>query len=217
MNSICSYLLLPMVGALVFAAASPQHKGALDTKLNVATISKTSAAPAPAVSSSGLLPDYRIGPGDVLAIDVWKEPDASTAATVVRPDGRVSLALLGELMVAGSTLQELQDSVSARYARIIRDARVHVTVREVNSQRVYVIGEVRREGAIRIVTPLTVLQALADSGGLTDYAKKKKIYILRADNGRQVKLPFDYNAVLRGRNVEQNITLLPGDTVVVPR
>jgi polysaccharide export outer membrane protein len=92
-----------------------------------------------------------------------------------------------------------------------------VTVREIHSQRVYVIGEVRREGAIRLTGPLTVLQTLAEAGGLTDYAKRKKIYILRVQNGRQIRLPFDYDAVLRGERVEQNITLLPGDTLVVPR
>jgi polysaccharide export outer membrane protein len=186
-------------------------------KMEVAAVSKPQAGRADAALPYALLPDYRIGPGDVLAIDVWKEPDASASAAIVRPDGRVSLPLIGELMVAGSTLQEVQDSAFERYSRVIRDARVHVSVREVNSQRVYVIGEVRREGAIRITTPLTVLQALADCGGLTDYAKKKKIYILRAQNGRQMRLPFDYTAVLRGERMEQNITLLPGDTVVVPR
>jgi polysaccharide export outer membrane protein len=166
---------------------------------------------------NSLLPDYRIGPGDVLAVDVWKEPDASTASIVVRPDGRLSLPLVGELLVAGMTPQGLQDELTTRYNEMIQNARVNVAIREINSQRVFVIGEVRREGTIRISTPVTVLQALADSGGLTDYAKKSRIYILRTRDNRQMRLPFDYDAVVHGRKVEQNIILMPGDTVVVPR
>ncbi len=164
-----------------------------------------------------LLPDYRIGAGDVLSVEVWKEPDISALSVTVRPDGRISLPMVGELLVAGLTPVEVQAAATALFARIVRDARVSVTVREIHSQRVYVIGEVRREGAIRLTGPLTVLQTLAEAGGLTDYAKRKKIYILRVQNGRQIRLPFDYDAVLRGEQVEQNITLLPGDTLVVPR
>ncbi len=164
-----------------------------------------------------LLPDYRIGAGDVLSVEVWKEPDISARSVTVRPDGRISLPMVGELLVAGLTPVEAQAAATALFARIVRDTRVSVTVREIHSQRVYVIGEVRREGAIRLTGPLTVLQTLAEAGGLTDYAKRRKIYILRVQNGRQIRLPFDYDAVLRGERVEQNITLLPGDTLVVPR
>lgn len=176
-------------------------------------LSPNASGPRPAAEP----PTYRIGPGDVLQIDVWKEPDVSNPSVTVRPDGRVSVAMIGELLVAGLTPTELKAVLVEKFGTLIRDARVTVTVRDANSQKVYLIGEVRREGAIRMSGPLTVLQALAEAGGISDYAKRSQIYILRVVDGRQVRLPFDYEAVVRGRKVEQNVTLLPGDTVVVPR
>lgn len=176
--------------------------------------------PQPAPPDEGAEPNaqsYRIGPGDVLQIDVWKEPEASTPSTTVRPDGCISLPMIGEVRAAGLRTTELQKSLSEKYGELIRDTRVTVFVREVHSQRIYLIGEVRREGPIRLVAPLTVLQALAEAGGLTDYAKRKKIYILRVVGERRQILPFDYDAVVRGVKVSQDIVLLPGDTVVVPR
>jgi polysaccharide biosynthesis/export protein len=160
---------------------------------------------------------FRIGAGDTLGIDVWKEPDASSPSVIVRPDGYISLPMLGQVKAAGSTPDELQALLAQRYGILIRDARVTVVVKQVNIPKIYVIGEVRREGAVRLEASLTVLQALAEAGGVTDYAKRKRIYILRVPNGRRVILPFDYDAVLRGNNIEQNILLQPGDTVVVPR
>lgn len=160
---------------------------------------------------------YRIGPGDVLQIEVWKEPEASVPSVTVRPDGTISLPMLGELRAAGLMTIDLQKLLCDRYGEVIRGARVTVMVREINSQKVYLIGEVRREGPIRMVAPLTVLQALAEAGGLTDYARRKKIYILRVVGEHRAILPFDYEAVVRGEKVEQNIFLHPGDTVVVPR
>lgn len=160
---------------------------------------------------------YRIGPGDVLQIDVWKEPDASVPSVTVRPDGTISLPILGEIRIAGMMTVDLQKLLCDRYGEVIRGARVTVMVREINSQKVYLIGEVRREGPLRIMAPLTVLQALAEAGGLTDYARRKKIYILRLVGDQRAILPFDYEAVLRGEKIEQNIVLQPGDTVVIPR
>lgn len=160
---------------------------------------------------------YRVGPGDVLQIDVWKEPDASSAAIVVRPDGRISLAMIGEVRAAGLTPAELEKTLVERFGGFIKNPRVTVIVRDPNSQKVYLIGELRREGAIRMAGPMTVLQALAEAGGITDYAKPKQIYVLRVVHGRQLRLPFDYAAVVKGLKVEQNVTLLPGDTIVVPR
>lgn len=160
---------------------------------------------------------YRIGPGDVLQIDVWKEPDVSAPSVTVRPDGRISLPIVGELRAVGLTPMELQKLLLAKFGDLIRGARVTVMVREINSQRVYVIGEVRREGPIRLMAPITVLQALAEAGGVTDYAKRKKIHILRRGAGNKVKLQFDYDAVVRGEKAEEDVELLPGDTIVVPR
>lgn len=161
--------------------------------------------------------EYRIGPGDVLRIDVWREPDASMASAVVRFDGKLSLPLVGQVDVVGLTPSELQTVLVTKYGTIIRDPRVTVMVTTPNNLKVYVIGEVRREGSLRLEAPTTVLQALAESGGLTDYAKRGKIYVLRIVNKKQVRLPFDFNAVLKGGKPEQNVILQPGDTVVVPR
>jgi polysaccharide biosynthesis/export protein len=193
---------------LLLAAAS------VTIGLLAATPGTPGSAPA---QSDTELPAYRIGPGDVLQVDVWKEPDASTPSVTVRPDGRISLAMIGELRVAGLTPADLEAALIGKFGTLIRDARVTVTVRDINSQKVHLIGEVRREGTIRIVGPTTVLEALAEAGGITDYAKRRRIYILRIVEGRQYSLPFDYDAVVRGQRVEQNVLLQPGDTIVVPR
>lgn len=163
------------------------------------------------------LPAYRIGPGDTLQIDVWKEPDISVPEVTVRPDGRISLAIIGEVQAAGLSPKELEAAITSRLENVIKSPRVTVSVRDASSQKVYVIGEVRREGAVRMTGPMTVLQALAEASGITDYAKRKQIYILRLAGNRQVRLPFDYEAVLRGQKAEQNVVLQPGDTIVVPR
>ncbi len=170
--------------------------------------SETAAQPNPV--------EYRIGPGDLLGIDVWKEPDASSPAAPVRPDGKLSLPMVGEVEAAGLTPAELEAQLTARYREYIRDTHVTVAVKEINSKKIYLVGEVKKEGPVRIQAPITVLQALLEAGGLTDYAKRHRIYVLRTVNGRQTRLPFDYDAVLLGRNTEQNITLMAGDTVVVP-
>jgi polysaccharide export outer membrane protein len=161
--------------------------------------------------------EYRIGAGDVLGIEVWKEPDASSPAAPVRPDGKISLPMVGEVQAAGLTPTELESALTSKYREYIRDTHVTVVVKEINSKKIYLIGEVKKEGAIRIQAPMTVLQALAEAGGVTDYASRRKIYILRTVENRQVKFAFDYDAVVRGEKIDENITLAAGDTIVVPR
>jgi polysaccharide export outer membrane protein len=160
---------------------------------------------------------YRVGAGDVLGIDVWKEPDASSPSAPVLPDGKIFLPMIGQLQVAGLTPAEVSALLSDRYRAFIRAPRVTVAVKEINSHKVYVIGEVKKEGPIRVQAPITVLQALAEAGGVTDYARRRRIYILRKDQNRQATLLFDYDAVIRGEKMEQNVVLTPGDTIVVPR
>lgn len=172
---------------------------------------------APVAAPEADPPTYRIGPGDVLQVNVWKEPEASEEAVIVRSDGRISLPLVGEVLATGRATGELERDLTERFTTYFRDPRVLVTIKEVHSQRVYVIGQVRKEGAIQLVSPLRVLQALAEAGGITDYAKRKNIYVLRVINGRQQNLPFNYDAVIRGEKVDQNVLLLSGDTIVVPR
>ena len=125
--------------------------------------------------------------------------------------------MIGEVDAANLTPTDLERLLTKRYREYIRDTHVTVVVKEINSKKVYLVGEVKKEGPVRMLAPITVLQALAEAGGVTDYAKRRKIYVLRTVEGRQVRLAFDYDAVLRGDNTEQNVELVAGDTVVVPR
>ena len=161
--------------------------------------------------------EYEIGEGDVLQISVWDEPTASVPAATVRADGKISLPLVKELMVAGLTPSQAEVMIQERLSKTIRDPIVAVIVSQINSKKVYLIGAVRKEGPLKYSYRMTVLQAISEAGGLTDYAKRKNIYILHNEGGRQYKLPFDYNAVLRGENMGQNSILSPGDTIVVPQ
>jgi polysaccharide export outer membrane protein len=160
---------------------------------------------------------YVIGAGDVLTINVWKEPEASVQAAAVRPDGMISVPIVKDVQAAGLTPLELQSVLADKFAKFFKGADVSVIVKEIHSQRVYVIGAVKKEGPIDMKAPLTVLQAVAEAGGLNDYAKRSKIYILRKTNGKEIRLPFDYCAVIKGARAEQNITLQVGDTVVIPQ
>lgn len=173
-----------------------------------ATTTQPAAAPAPQT--------YMIGPGDVLEVNVWKEPEASVPTAMVRPDGMISLPLIKEVHAAGHTPTSLQAEITERLSKLIRDADVTVVVKESRSEKAYVLGAVRKEGAVAIATRMTVLEAIAEAGGLTDYAKRGKIYILRQAANGQTRIPFDYSSVIRGQHVDQNVVLQRGDTIVVP-
>lgn len=169
----------------------------------------------PAVAPATTDPAYVIGPEDVLDINVWKEPDM-TRVVPVRPDGKISLPLINDVQAAGSTPTQLSSAVKEKLRKFLTDPQVTVIVTQINSQRVYVMGEVLRAGAFPLIPGMTVLQALANAGGFTTFADVKKIHVLRMVNGKRAELPFNYRDVLKGGNEEQNIKLEPGDTVVVP-
>jgi polysaccharide export outer membrane protein len=176
--------------------------------------SGTTAKPAPeAKSASG--EEYRIGPQDLVRIDVWKEPDISRTIPV-RPDGKISLPLMNDVQAAGLTAMELAGSIREGLSKYITSPQVTVTVTEINSRRVYVTGEVMRPGAQPLLPNMTALQALTSAGGFTQFARTKSIYILRNEDSKQVKHPFNYKAVLDGKHPEDNIQLQPGDVIVVP-
>jgi polysaccharide export outer membrane protein len=158
--------------------------------------------------------DYVIGADDTLHISVWKEPEL-TATLPVRSDGKISLPLLNDVPAAGLTPMQLKDSITEKLKKYIADPRVTVVVTAMNSRRVFVTGEVAHPGAMALLPNMTVLQALS-SAGFTQFANLKKVYLLRVENGLQVKLPFNYKEVVKGNHPEQNIMLKPGDTVVVP-
>ena len=171
----------------------------------------------PAAPNRGVPDEYRIGEGDVLQIAVWGEPGASVPSSVVRPDGMISMPLIKDVRVAGLTPAEAEKNITELLSKQIRAADVTVIVSGINSKKVFFVGGgVKKEGPIAYTYRMTIMQGISEAGGLTDYAKRKKIYVLRNENGRQYKLSFDYDAVLRGEHMELNIPLLPGDTIVVP-
>lgn len=163
-----------------------------------------------------LASDYVIGPDDVLAVNVWKENEISQEVPV-RPDGKVSLPLIGDVQASGLTPQALQQSIRAKLAAYLVNPTVAVMVREARSHRFNVVGEVQHPGSYVLGQPLTVLDALATAGGFRDFAKTRSIYVLRLHgDGTHERLAFNYKQVILGRNLGQNIPLRPGDTVVVP-
>jgi polysaccharide export outer membrane protein len=200
-------LVVLIVGGLFALATWAQTDGA-------AKNAKTNQAAADSTSKSVAGPDYVIGADDNLHIAVWKEVDLTTSLPV-RPDGKISLPLLNDVQAAGLTPMQLADSITEKLKKYIADPRVTVVVTAMNSRRIYVLGEVLHTGAVPLLPNMTVLQALA-TAGFTQFANLKGIYVLRTENGRQVKLPFNYKQVVKGADPRQNIALKPGDTVVVP-
>jgi len=159
---------------------------------------------------------YVIGANDVLAINVWKEPDISRSVPV-RSDGKISLPLVGELQASGQTPRQLEQEITKRLQSYISEPEVTVIVTASNSQRVNIMGMVSRPGAYLLTSSTTVLDAIAMAGGFKDFAKQKSIYVLRqAPDGTQKRIPFNYKEVIKGKNPDQNIPLQAGDTLVVP-
>jgi polysaccharide export outer membrane protein len=188
--STCMFL-----GAVICAQNSP----AKDT-------AKDSSAPTPTASQASAT--YVIGPEDTLYVNVWKEADL-TATLPVRADGMISL------QAAGLTPMQLAASITDKLKKYVSDPRVTVTVTQMNSQRVYVTGEVSHSGAMALTPDMTVLQALS-SAGFTQFANTKGIYVLRSENGQQKKYPVNYKKLIKGEDSSSNIMLKPGDTIVVP-
>jgi len=179
---------------------------------DVTKVDKPAAtATAPEASSDS---DYVIGADDMLRISVWKEPDLSETLPV-RPDGKISMPLLNDVPAAGLTPLQLKDSITEKLKKFIADPRVTVVVQTMASRRIFVSGEVVHTGPMVLLPHMTMLQALSQAG-FTQFANVKGIYLLRTENGKQVKLPFNYKDVIKGNHPEQNMLLKPGDTVVVP-
>ena len=160
-------------------------------------------------------PGYVIGANDVLDISVWKEPDV-TRTVPVRPDGKISLPLVKDIQAAGLTPMQLESLITQKLQKFVTDPQVSVIVKEINSRRIFILGEVNRSGAFTLLPNMTILQALSGAGGFTQFANMKGIYLLRLEDGKEVKYPFNYKEVINGQNPNQNILLKPGDTIVVP-
>ena len=201
---------------------APPAETATAARTEPAPANSSAAAPegAPTVKPAGEVgvrgDDYVIGEGDVLQVAVWGEPAASVQSATVRPDGKISMPLIKDITVAGLTPAKVESNVQEQLSKVIRAPDVTVIVAQINSKKIFLTGAVKKEGPLKFTYRMTVLQALSEAGGLTDYAKRKNIYVLHTENGRQFRLPFDYTAVLKGEKMEQNILLSPGDTIVVP-
>ena len=172
------------------------------------------AQAAPAPEAAPVPSTYVIGATDVLAITVWKEP-AFSETIPVRPDGMISMPLLGDLQAAGLTPMQLTDGLTQKLKQYIQDPRVSVVADAVNSQRIFLLGEVAHAGPVPLTPGMTALQAISSAGGLTQFANGKKVYILRTEDGKQRKIALNYRDAIRG-DVKQNLVLKSGDTIVVP-
>ena len=220
----CALLSICLVPALAAGLAqqtpanpAPAARPAAAPAINHPATSSSTARPATAASPiarpSNVASNYIIGAEDTLQITVWQEPNLSTPALPVRPDGKISLPLVGDITAAGFTPMQLAADIGNRLKQYVTDPVVDVSVLAVNSKRIYLIGEVMHVGPLAISPGMTVLQAIATAGGLTPYANKKHIYILRGD--RQQKIPFDYALAIKKGDM-QGVSLVPGDTIVVP-
>jgi polysaccharide export outer membrane protein len=191
-----------------------QTTNALKNEPNKNEPNKDKSDDAAQAQTQALASDYVIGADDMLHISVWKEPDL-TESLPVRPDGKISMPLLNDIAAAGLTPLQLSNSITEKLKKYISDPRVTVVVTGMNSRKIFVTGEVLHTGPINLLPHMTMLQALAQAG-FNQFANLKSIYLLRTENGKQVKMPFNYKEVVKGNNPEQNIPLKPGDTIVVP-
>jgi polysaccharide export outer membrane protein len=178
---------------------------------------KADPAAAVAAAQPGAFgPEYRIGPGDQLGIEVWKDP-ALTRAVVVLPDGKISFPLIGEILAGGKTVGELKKEIEEKLSRYVEQNLVlTVEVRQLNSMHVYVLGRVNVPGRVVLTGNVNVLQALAIAGGPNSFANRSKVRIFRREGGKTVILPFDYDDVTAGKSLETNVLLNRGDVIFVP-
>jgi len=197
--------VLLLCGAAAHVAAQQASAPARETTPSPASVTVPPVVPA----------DYVIGPEDVLTIFFWREKDLSGDVSV-RPDGRISLPLINDVDAAGLTPEQLRVRLTAAADKYIEAPTVTVVVKQINSRKVFITGQIAKPGAYPMMGPTTVLQLITMAGGVQEYADDKNIQILRTENGRPVSLRFNYDEVKRGKKLQQNIALIPGDTVIVP-
>jgi polysaccharide export outer membrane protein len=171
--------------------------------------------PAPSPAAGSVEQGYLIGPGDVLDVSVWKD-EALTRSCVVRPDGFISFPLIGDVPATGKTVLELKSEMEGKLNRFVPGVVLSIEVKQINSLIIYVIGKVNNPGRFILGVDVNVLQALATAGGLNVFAKGRKIKVFRHGNNETTIFPFDYDEVVDGKHLEQNIHLRRGDVVVIP-
>ena len=208
-------VLFLMTSCSVQAQSEPKKENLTTAKKNVPTPDGNTGSgtilPKPATDD----PNYIIGPDDQVDVSVWGEPNVSRSVPV-RPDGKISLPLLNDVQAAGLTPMQLGSDITAKLNKFIESAQVTVIITRVNSQRIFILGEVARAGAYPLLPNMTILAALSSAGGFTPFAKQSKVHVLRVDDGKQVNIPFNYKEVISGHHPEENVVLKAGDTIVVP-
>jgi polysaccharide export outer membrane protein len=197
-------------GGLARSATSPPAPQAAPAQKPTTSAARPVSGPSIATE-----PGFIIGSDDVLGVNFWRDQEMSGDVTV-RPDGMITLPLIRDIKAAGLTPDQLADRIQEAAREFIADASVTVVVRQLNSRRVFITGEVTRPGAYALTSAMTVMQLIAVAGGLTEFAESKDISIMRVEGGQAKTLPFNYKDVARGKKKEQNVQLKPGDTVVVP-
>lgn len=195
---------------LVIAVIAPSFLCQARSKRPSQTPSQTSGASVAGSSAAS----YVIGASDVLSVTVWKQP-ALSGTLLVRPDGMVSMPLLGDIQAAGLTPMQLGDQIQAKLKKFVQQPEVSVVLTQINSKVIYLLGEVGKKGPVEMTPGMTLLEAISRGGGLTDFANSKKMYILRDTAGNHQKIKVNYKKALKG-DPAFNVVLEPGDTIVVP-
>jgi polysaccharide export outer membrane protein len=210
-----------MKAILLVAVLAASQAGALQAPQPPAGTA-ASARPAAATTTPPAVPagvptpaDFVIGPNDVLTVVFWRDKDMSSDVAV-RPDGKISLPLLNDMQAAGLTPEQLRQQLTTAAAHFVEDPTVTVVVKEINSRRVFITGQVAKPGPYPLSGPTTVLQLIAMAGGVLEYADAKNITIMRTENGKPLSFQFNYKDVTKRKNLKQNIELKPGDTIIVP-
>jgi polysaccharide biosynthesis/export protein len=209
----------PATGGATFRDPEPSDPAPVKAAPSAPLPAQPATLPAASQSQPagrGVPDDYLIGSGDALQISVWKEPDVSVPTVVVRPGGMITVPLIKDVEVEGMTPGQVEKVIADGLGKFIVEPNVTVVVTASNSKKIYVIGAVKKEGPLLYTYRMTVMQALSEAGGLTDYAKRKTIYIIRSESGKDYRMDFNYDEVVKGQRMEQNIQLQAGDTIVIP-
>ena len=208
-------LSLPRNGSGAKTCARHLWLALLVVTISACSLLPTTQSESPAPEQTPVQEGYGLQPGDVVRISVWREPELDQVA-LVRPDGRISFPLAGDVAAEGRTIEDVSFELAERLAVYIPSPEVTVSLQQSEGNRIYVTGRVNEPGVFLPNRPVTVMQALSLAGGLTPFANRAKIRVLRLEDGTQRSIPFNYKEVLQGKSLEQNIMLQPGDTVIVP-
>jgi polysaccharide biosynthesis/export protein len=199
----------------VWAAPQAPQVNRVQAPAPAARPATPAAAPAAPPAGVRVPEDYVIGPEDILLISFWRD-DSMSGEAVVRPDGKITLKLLNDIDVVGLTPEQLRQKLAKDATKFLEEPAPTVIVKQINSRKVFITGEVTKPGPYPLNAPTTVIQLITVAGGLNEYAKSEEIGILRTENGKTMRLPFNYKQVREGKKLEQNVLLKPGDTVIVP-